>query len=347
LRRPFQPFQADKIARLVCMTLLVISDIHYACTAEKARVGYELETAGRPWSRALLWAHRHYIWKRDPFAHNHLLDAFIEQAGSPDLLVANGDFSCDTAFVGVSDPAARASAHECLNRLRARFGDVLRLTLGDHELGKLSLVGGYGGLRLESWQAATRELGVPEFWRLDAGRYVLIGVASTLIGLPVFEPEALPHELETWRALRQQHLSAINAVFEDLEPDRRVILFCHDPTALPFLWRESAVQRRASQIELTVIGHLHSPLILWQSRMLAGMPHIRFLGNAIRRMSGALREARHWRPFNVRLCPALSGIELLKDGGYARIELDPDASRPARFEVQRIRWHCTCPGSGL
>jgi hypothetical protein len=62
--------------------------------------------------------------------------------------------------------------------------------------------------------------------------------------------------------------------------------------------------------------------------MLAGMPQVRFLGNAVRRMTGALREARNWRPFKPRLCPALSGIELLKDGGYARIEVDPGRRFP-------------------
>ncbi len=329
------------------MTILVVSDIHYASEAEKARVGYEYETAERPWLRAMLWAHRHFLWKRDPFAHNHLLDRFLEDAGRPELVVANGDFSCDTAFVGVSDPAARDSARQCLERLRSRLGSSLRLTIGDHELGKLSLIGGRGGLRLDSWNVATRDLGLSDFWRYDVGRYVVLGVTSTLIALPVFEPEALPQELESWRELRRQHLTTIAAAFEGLEPDRRILLFCHDPTALPFLWREHSVRSRAAQIEWTVIGHLHSPLILWQSRALAGMPHIHFLGNAVRRMSGALREARLWDPFKVRLCPALSGIELLKDGGYARIELDPDLGSPARFEVKRIRWHCACRKSGL
>jgi hypothetical protein len=163
----------------------------------------------------------------------------------------------------------------------------------------------------------------------------------------VYEPEALPDELEMWRALRRQHVAEVTRAFDEIEADRRLILFCHDPTALPFLWREPAVQRRARQIELTVIGHLHSALVLWQSRLLAGLPQVRFLGNAIRRMSGALREARDWRPFHVRLCPALSGIELLRDGGYARIELDPGPDGRARFKVERPGWRCTCPRPDL
>lgn len=331
------------------MTVLVISDIHYAGADERKRVGYEYATVDSAWVRALLRLYRHYIWKRDPFAHNHLLPAFTEHAASlnPDLVVANGDFSCDTAFVGVSDFAAFSSAQECLAGLRERFGSALVATIGDHELGKLSLLGGRGGLRLASWHATTRDLGIEPFWQRDIGRHRLMGVTSTLIALPVFEPEALPQELEEWRALRRKHLADIDAAFDALEPDRPVVLFCHDPTALPYLWRETTIQRRAAQIELTVIGHLHSELVLWQSRILAGMPHVTVLGNALRRMTGALRQARCWRPFKVRLCPALSGIELLKDGGYARIDLNSDAGSVARFEVRRIRWHCTCPGSGL
>jgi hypothetical protein len=66
--------------------------------------------------------------------------------------------------------------------------------------------------------------------------------------------------------------------------------------------------------------------------MLAGMPEIRFLGHTARRMSGALRDARYWELFRVRLCPALAGIELLKDGGFITVQLDSEARQPARFQ---------------
>jgi len=55
------------------------------------------------------------------------------------------------------------------------------------------------------------------------------------------------------------------------------------------------------------------------------------LGNTVRRLTSALHEAHHWWPFHVRLCPALSGIELLNDGGYYTMELDPAAKVPAQF----------------
>ena len=83
----------------------------------------------------------------------------------------------------------------------------------------------------------------------------------------------------------------------------------------------------------TVGGH---NLVLRHSRLLAGIPAIGFLGHTVERLSRSLNEARHWRPFNVRLCPALAGIELLKDGGYYAVELDPEARQPARFQFHRL-----------
>src|SRR6185295_17216875 len=148
------------------------------------------------------------------------------------------------------------------------------------------------------------------------------------VALPVFGADMLAEERSAWEKLREQHLTEIRDAFTALTPDRRVLLFCHDPTALPFLWREDAVRAKLSQIEQTVIGHLHSNLYLWKSKLLAGMPVIKFLGHTAQRMSGALNEARRWRPFNVRLCPSLAGIELLKDGGYFTVELDGEAQRP-------------------
>jgi hypothetical protein len=322
--------------------ILVLSDIHYASAAEQARAGFEVRAVGNPAVRLAVHAYRHFIWKRDPFGQNHFLDRFLEHAGTPDLVVANGDYSCDTAFIGVSDAAACASAAECLGRLRGRWGDQVVPVLGDHELGKQSLAGRQGGLRIRSLEIARTELGVQPFWRQELGDYVLMGVTSSLLALPVFQPEILAAEWDAWNLQREAHLEAIRLAMNHLSPNQRLILFCHDPTALPFLWREEAVRRRLDQLDLTVIGHLHSDWILWQSRWLAGMPVIRFLGNAVRRMSAALREARHWKCFHVRLCPALSGLELFKDGGFGRIELPFNAGHPPHYRV--VRWSELAPG---
>jgi hypothetical protein len=305
---------------------------------EKRRRGHEARIIPNPLLRRAVSAYRHYIWLRDPFAHNHLLDDFLAQAGSPDAVVTNGDYSCDTEFIGVCDDASFESASQSLNKLRERFGQKLQCVIGDHELGKMSLFGGKGGFRLASWRRATADLALQPFWRIEIGNYVLMGVTSSLLAFPVYEPEALPNERPDWWALRDAHLSEIRQAFATLSERQRVLLFCHDPTALPFLGREEAVRAKLSQVEHTIIGHLHSRLFFWKSRMLAGMPTIRFLGNSIRRMSHALNEARCWRAFKPRLCPSIAGIELLMDGGYCEVRIDENASRPAEIHFHRLHW---------
>ena len=316
------------------MTVAILSDIHYAGPAERARgENYELRVIANPLLRAVARAYRHMIWMRHPFVQERQLERFLAEVENRpvDFLVANGDYSCDSAFVGVSDPAAFQSAQECLDKLREKFGDRAWFTIGDHELGKLTLFGGKGGMRLASWHCATRQLGLQPFWKFSIGRYLLIGVSSPLIALPANQPDVLPEEWPEWQRLREAHLAEIRAAFDGLQPEQRVLLFCHDPTALPFLWREESVRRRLRQVEQTILGHLHTRLILWKSRMLSGISPINFLGRNVSRFTSALHEAHHWWPFRVRLCPALSGIQLLNDGGYYTVQLDPEANYPARF----------------
>src|SRR5205814_9099411 len=144
----------------------------------------------------------------------------------------------NSGFVGVSDDAACQIARECLDKLRGKFASKFRATYGDHELGKLSFVGGRGGMRLASWRRAREDLNLPPFWEMELGNYVLLGVVSSLIALPIFEPDTIPAERAEWKRLREEHLSEIRNAFERLRSGQRVLLFCHDPTALPFLWRE-------------------------------------------------------------------------------------------------------------
>jgi hypothetical protein len=316
--------------------IAVVSDIHYACEAEQARRAHELKAIKSLAMRLAISLYRDHIWLRDPYGKNHLLEQFLAGAGMPDLVVANGDYSLDTHFVGVADDAACESARQCLSILRGRFGEKFVAGLGDHELGKFSLVGNQGGLRITSWRRATVDLGLKPCWEKSVGKYVLLGITSTMVALPVFEPEILPEEREEWQRLRDAHLQEVRNLFAAVKPDQKIILFCHDPTALPFLWRDEIVRPKVPQIEKTIIGHLHSPLILWKSRVLAGMPAIRFLGNSIRRYSSALREAKYWRPFNVCLCPSVAGLELLKDGGFLRLRLDAQGIEPLHIERQRI-----------
>lgn len=317
-------------------TVLIVSDIHYASRAEQLRHDHEAKVISNPLLRLFIKLFRHYIWLRAPMEKNHLLDQFIERAGQPDWVVANGDYSCDSAFLGVSDDAAFDSAQQCLGKLRATFQPKFRAVFGDHELGKKSFFGDRGGMRLASFHRAEKELGIDPFWKLELGNYVLFGVVSSLIALPVFESDTQQQELTEWTRLREIHLGKIRDAFANLKPKQRVILFCHDPSALPFLWEEDVIRQKISQLEQTIIGHLHSPVILWKSRSLAGIPPIRFLGTTLKRATTALSRARHWQEFRVRLCPSLAGIELLKDGGYLSVELELSAETPARFKRHRI-----------
>ena len=313
------------------VTVGILSDLHYAGAAERARGSdYELRAIANPLLRLCARAFRHGVWMRHPLDQGAQLERFLADVGPVDLVVANGDYSCDTGFVGVSDPAAGQSAQECLDKLRAKFSDRVQFVIGDHELGKQALFS-RGEMHLASWRIATETLGLPRFWQLNLGRYTLMGLTSSLLALPVYRPDTLAVEWPEWLRLREAHLAEIHGAFEALPPNQRVILFCHDPTALPFLVREEAVRRRLPQIEQTIIGHLHTQLVLWKSRVLSGIPPIRFLGQAVNRMTSALHEAHHWRSFHVRLCPALSGIELLNDGGYFTMQIDPAAGHRARF----------------
>ena len=319
--------------------IAILSDIHYASAAEQARGDdYECRGLTNPFTRLFIRTYRHFVWLRYPLRQNHLLDRFIERVGTPELVIANGDYSCNTTYVGVSDEAAFQSASECLEKLRKRFSPNFRATFGDHELGKLSFFGGRGGMQLKSWHRAQRELGLQPFWRMELGNYILLGVTSSLIALPVYEADTLPGERVEWRQYREQHLEEIRRAFSALKPGQRVILFCHDPTALPFLWRDEIVRSRLGQIEHTIIGHLHSNLVFRQARLLSGIPPLHFLGHTARRMTTALSEGRHWRHFRVKLCPSLAGIQLLKDGGFFTVKLDAEARLPAEFSFHSLKW---------
>lgn len=319
-------------------TLAILSDIHYAGPTEQTEGDdYEYRAIENSLLRNLLRFYRHHIWLRHPLRQNGQLDRFLAEVGPVDYAIANGDYLCNTAAVGLSAESGRQSARACLDKLRGKFGDRLRANFGDHELGKLRLLGTQGGLRLDSWHRGITEFGLQPAWKLELGNYVLLGCASTLLALPVFAPDILPEEQPAWDKLREQHLAEIRDAFAALQPKQRVLFFCHDPTALPFLWRDNEVRARLPQVEQTIIGHLHSNLYLRLSQLLSGMPVIRGGGHSLKRMSTALNEARHWRPFHVRLCPSLAGIELLKDGGYFTAELDADARTPARFHFHRLR----------
>lgn len=319
--------------------LALASDIHFAGPIEQARgEDTDLRRIPNRLQRAALRAWRHWFWMRHPLGNNALLDLFLAQARAAgcDRAVVNGDYAADTASLGLSDPGTYESARLCLGKLRAAFPRRLHLVLGDHELGKLSFFGHYGGLRWESWQRATNQLGLHSFWTSDLGVYRLIAVTSTLVALPLFASDMLPEERPLWEETRAVHLGLITQAFETTASTRRILLFCHDPSALPFLESLPAVRQRLDRIELTVIGHLHSEWILWKSRLLAGMPRLPWFGTSIERMSSALRRARTWQRFHVRLCPSLAGIQIERGGGWVLLELDPTGRKPLLWQLNRL-----------
>jgi hypothetical protein len=221
--------------------------------------------------------------------------------------------------------------------LRARFDSRLLPVFGDHELGKISLCSGQGGLRLASLRAAQEKLSLETIWIRRIGKYVLIAVTSSLAALAVYGAEALPEEKEDWERAAREHMLAVSAAFEGINADEKILLFCHDPTALPFLHELSAVRNRLGQIERTIIGHLHGNLILTQSRLLSGFPRISFCGPTVRRISSALGRAREWKHFKLLLCPSLSGLELTRRGGFYTASIDPAGREPAEFHLHTIR----------
>lgn len=130
--------------------IAVLSDIHYAGPTERT-AGDDYETRGIEnfLLRFVLRLYREHIWLRYPLRQNPQLDRFLAGVDSVDYVIANGDYACNVAAVGLSDDGAMERAQECFGKLRARFGGKLRANFGDHELGKLRLLGTRGGLRLE------------------------------------------------------------------------------------------------------------------------------------------------------------------------------------------------------
>ena len=125
------------------VTVAILSDIHYAGAAERARgEDYEFRVIAHPLLRAVTRAYRHLIWMRHPFAQGRQLDRFLAEVPPADYLVANGDYSCDSGFVGRERPGGCSKARgNVSSKLRAKFGDRAWFTMGDHELGKVTLSG--------------------------------------------------------------------------------------------------------------------------------------------------------------------------------------------------------------
>jgi hypothetical protein len=222
--------------------------------------------------------------------------------------------------VGLSDESTFESASAVIAMIRDVFGDKCRLSFGDHDIGKYSTHLRQGGVRLASIERGEEVLGIQSFWEEAIGDYHLIGVNSSLLGLQMFLPEAIEAEIPEWTRRRDEHIQQVCEAFDQLPDTTRIVLFCHDPSALAVLSDLPAVRRRLPQIVRTILGHLHSPGLLRLARMLPPLPRFNPKYPVARILAHSLSEKGAWRRFKPVLCPSTFGTGRHVSGGALFVE---------------------------
>lgn len=325
------------------MRFAVISDIHLVGPAELAlandsylQLREHPDRLTRVWRRGLYRVRRrfwngHLRWRHTAFMQ--ALDELVDRR--PEWVIANGDFGGDLGGVGLSHRATLDSARIVVETLRQRFPNRSRFVFGDHDLGKYSTLLRTGGIRLHSLEVGERQLQIPSFWHERDGAFHLIGINSSLFTLDLFLPEALAEEVPEWKRRRAEHLAQVDEAFGALPPGARVVLFCHDPSALTVLAQRPAVQRRIPQIELTVIGHLHSPTLLRVARYAARISRLKPRYPVARIVASGLAGARCWSQFHPVVCPSTFGTGHHVAGGLLLVQSDHHGHLVAR----RVRVH--------
>lgn len=323
------------------MRVAVISDMHVLGPGEAERLqriafdlGARHSFLARKWNRALLRLRRR-LWNWHPeFRETVFLKALDDIARfDADRIVANGDYGGDAVGVGVSDAASFESVRRVVDLLRNTFPDRCRFVIGDHELGKHSTELRRGGIRIESLRRCAEELALPPWWMEQAGPFHLVGLASTLLALDLFLPEAAPDEVAAWREWRDRQRDWLRAAFAALPADARVLLFLHEPAALSFLDEIPEVRARRPHIERTILGHLHAPGLLPWLRLLARMPRLNSRYPVARIISHGARGAHRWSAFRPVVCPAVFGAGHYFSGGLLFLETD----RSGRLHIRRHR----------
>ncbi len=312
------------------MRLSVISDIHVLGPGEHefdrdlfVELGAQRHWVNATWRRILHRIRRRF-WNWHPeFRRACFLRALEEiEAYHPDWVVANGDYGGDTHGVGLSDEATYESAAGVITLIREIFPDRCHFIFGDHDIGKYSTGKRQGGIRLASLDLGEQRLGIRSFWHEQIDDFDLIGINSSLITLDYFLPEALTEEIPEWQRRRQQHEEQLIETFEQLPDSARVILFCHDPSALGLLIHNPAVKARLEQIELTILGHLHEPRLLTLMQRLPQLPSWRPRYPVARIITEGIRSARTWTAFKPIVCPSPFGAGHHISGGVLFIEKD-------------------------
>ncbi|HMP75887.1 MAG TPA: hypothetical protein PKE12_06290 [Kiritimatiellia bacterium] len=325
------------------MRLAVISDIHMVGPAELAlandsygQLRAHPHPLFRAWRKGLYRVRRrfwngHLQWRHTAFLR--ALDEVSEQR--PDWVIANGDYGGDLGGVGLSHQATLDSASVVVDMIRDRFPGRSRFVFGDHDLGKYSTVLRQGGIRLNSLEVGEQRLQIPSFWHETDGDFHLIGVNSSLFTLDLFLPEALADEVPEWQRRRAAHIEQVNEAFQGLSSRARVVLFCHDPSALTALSQLPVIRRRLPQIALTVIGHLHSPTLLKLARYAARFSQFKPKYPVARIVAHGLSGARQWNLFHPVVCPSTFGTGHHVAGGILLVR----GAAGGRVETRRVRVH--------
>lgn len=321
------------------MKIAVISDIHVlgprelaAARQAHAALGTDVSPMVGRWRRGLhrvrsrLWNGR--LELREP-AFRHALSRLLEY--DPEWIVANGDFAADYGGVGLSDDATFESAAGAVQLMRELFATRCKFVFGDHDIGKYSTVLRGGGIRIDSLERGEKALGIPSFWHVVDEDFHLIGVNSSLFNLDLFLPEALHHEVPEWKRRRAEHIEHVRHAFDGLPRHARVILFCHDPSALTLLAQVPVVQRRLAHIELTVVGHLHSPSLLKLAKFAAkSAKNWKPKYPVARIIARSLEGVKTWAQFNPVVCPSTFGTGHHVGGGLLLIEREADGTLVTR-----------------
>lgn len=323
------------------MRLAVLSDIHLVGPAELAlanegygKIREHPDPLARLWRKGLYRVRRRFWNGHLRWRHTAFMNALQEVAAlNPDWVIANGDYGGDLGGLGLSHRATLDSARLVVERIRLLFPGRSRFVFGDHDIGKYSTTLRQGGIRLASLDAGERDLRIPSFWHDSEENVHLIGVNSSLVTLDLFLPEALAEEVPEWKRRREEHLRRVEEAFDSLPATARVLLFCHDPSALSVLASLPPIQRRIPQIELTVIGHLHSPTLLRLARYAERLSGLKPRYPVARIVAKGLEGARHWRHFHPVVCPSTFGTGHHVAGGLLVIDVEPSG----HLEVRQIR----------
>jgi hypothetical protein len=326
------------------MRLAVLSDFHVLGPGELEKsehahqqLGVGLDPIRRTWRRGLYRVRRR-LWNTHPeLRHAAFLKAVTEiDEYDPEWIIANGDYGGDTGGIGLSDAHTFESVSGVVDMLRERFEKRIRFIFGDHDLGKYSTVLREGGIRLESLELGEKKLGIPSFWHEIDDDIHLIGINSSLFTLDLFLPEALVDEIPEWRRRRDEHIAQVSHAFDGLPKNARVLLFCHDPSALAALSQVPVVIGRLSHIEMTVIGHLHAPGLLKLAKFVpTRAKKWRPKYPVARILAHSLEGVQSWKMFKPVACPSTFGAGHHMHGGVLFIEKDERGKLVARR--QRVK----------